>query len=451
MKKASLLNDYLARYAVDTRWAMRAARFEGFEQVVVIPAYAEKDMLFDTLASVAANPDALLERSLILCVINNKEDASAEVRDNNATTLSLIDALIRRQSFAGFALPEEQRAVLHRIADRPVNIGYIDASSRGWEIPSKVGGVGMARKIGMDMALRLLGTSENEPRLIISLDADTLVQPHYLPAIQKHFSSGNIQAGIVTYEHRLPSAAVDQAAICAYEIFLRYWVMGLQYAGSPYAFHSMGSTIITTTDAYLAVRGMNRREAGEDFYFLNKLAKNGRIGRINDTVVYPSARVSTRVPFGTGAAIGDIISGNRNESCLYDPRIFLILKKWLRLMKESFPSDVNQILAGTSDIDPVLTSFLIERGFPTVWPRIRRNLKDFKTYERQFYNWFDGFQTLKLIHHLTKNIYPAVGMYSALREMLALMETECCDGIPGGKDVNLEDQMRVLKYLRSLT
>jgi len=54
--------------------------------------------------------------------------------------------------------------------------------------------------------------------------------------------------------------------------------------------------MICTVDSYIAVRGMNRREAGEDFYFLNKLAKLGDIGQIHATTVYPSARPSRRVP-----------------------------------------------------------------------------------------------------------------------------------------------------------
>ena len=41
-------------------------------------------------------------------------------------------------------------------SDAGLRIGYIDASSEGYEIPDNEGGVGMARKIGMDMALNLL-------------------------------------------------------------------------------------------------------------------------------------------------------------------------------------------------------------------------------------------------------------------------------------------------------
>jgi len=111
----------------------------------------------------------------------------------------------------------------------------------------------------------------------------------------------------------MPVNYEGQAAICCYEIFLRYWVLGLKYAKSPWAFHSIGSTIVTSTDSYLKVRGMNKREAGEDFYFLNKLAKIGSIDYIRDTCVFPSARSSSRVPFGTGKRIERFLSGQKQE------------------------------------------------------------------------------------------------------------------------------------------
>ncbi len=50
-----------------------------------------------------------------------------------------------------------------------------------------------------------------------------------------------------------------------------------------------------------------------------------------------------------------------------------------------------------------LAEFLAARGFLTVQPKIRANVKDRKTYERQMHGWFDGFETLKLINFLTRN------------------------------------------------
>ncbi|MDP2854104.1 MAG: hypothetical protein Q8O28_07635 [Smithellaceae bacterium] len=450
MKKASLLNDYLNRYAVGLHWRLQAGNLENIEQVVVIPAYAEKDLLFATLASIAANGDSFLEKALILFVINNKAAAPAADKENNTQTLAMLNALIRKQSFSRLALAGDLHDLLQRIADRPLKLGCMDASSPGFEIPPRVGGVGMARKIGMDMALRLLQNSA-EPRLILSLDADTLVQPDYLSAIRNVFLSGKTQTGIIAYEHQMPLDKIERAAICCYEIFLRYWVLGLQYAQSPYAFYSIGSTIVTTTDNYLAVRGMNRREAGEDFYFLNKLAKTGPISQISETRVYPSARISVRVPFGTGAAVGKIVSGAGQEQRLYDPRIFIILKAWIALMKQSFNRSEHQILAKARDIDPGLASFLVARGFLAVWPKIRRNLKDQKTYERQFHGWFDGFETLKLVNDLSKTLYPRISLVSALKKILEMLNWECPGGLPDENFPVPEDEMRILLCLRGMT
>lgn len=448
MKKDSLLKKYLERYAAGAPWQIQSGNLDNIDQVIVIPAYAEKELLFATLASLAANPDASLETSLILCVINNKADAPSCDKENNAQTLMLLKALIDRQPLCQFPIADDLHVFLQMIAERPLRVACMDASSQGLEIPHRVGGVGMARKIGMDMALRLLAHSRNDLRLILSLDADTLVQTNYLSAVRHAFLSGKAQTGIVAYEHAMPADEIGQAAICLYEIFLRYWVLGLQYAQSPYAFHSIGSTIVTMAESYLAVRGMNRREAGEDFYFLNKLAKIGPIRQITETVVTPSARVSRRVPFGTGAAVEKIISRASSEYRFYDPRIFFILKEWIALMTQSFNRSESSILADAKAIDPGLESFLISRGFLSVWPKIRSNLKDEKTWNRQLHNWFDGFETLKLVNDLSRRLYPRISLFAALPEMMLLMGRNYSGGVLDEDTTKVEDLVRILHDLR---
>ncbi|KFN37983.1 hypothetical protein KN63_06770, partial [Smithella sp. F21] len=103
MKKASLPDDYLNRYAAGAPWTLKAGNLENIGQVVVIPAYAEKEHLFATLASVAANPDSSLEKTLIICVINNKAEATDADKENNAQTIALLNALIHKNTFKNFA------------------------------------------------------------------------------------------------------------------------------------------------------------------------------------------------------------------------------------------------------------------------------------------------------------------------------------------------------------
>jgi glycosyltransferase involved in cell wall biosynthesis len=451
MKKNSLIDTYLQHYSTGEKWNLVANDTGNISQVVVIPAYAEREMLFSTLASIAQNPSSSLEYSFVLCVINNKDNSPSAAIKNNLETIKYLEALVKKTSLRKFNTDQEIYPLLLTLSDAKMKLGYINASSRGYEIPQNLGGVGMARKIGMDMALRLLKKSSAPRNLIISLDADTLVQNNYLSAIKNYFTQ-KIKTAIVAYEHQMPLNYEEQAAICCYEIFLRYWVLGLKYAKSPWAFHSIGSTIVTSTEAYLEVRGMNKREAGEDFYFLSKLAKMSKIGYIKETCVYPSARPSARVPFGTGKRIQRFLAGEgKEEYLLYDPQIFVILADWLQFMKNQFICGDDEILIKTERIHPKLKSFLKSCDFAAVWSKIRRNAKDEKTFTRQFNDWFDGFKTLKLINYFTKEVYPQINMFEALDRILSM------SGISGlkldaeTKIPQLEEQIKVLQYLRTVT
>jgi len=450
MNKHSLLEDYLDKYAAGKNWNLEAGDIENILQVVVIPAYAEKEMLFSTLLSLAQNHPSSLEYSLVLCVINNKSDTPPVQVSNNQTTIEYLDALVRKKVLGKFNTDKTAYPQLLKIADSKLKLSYIDASSKGYEMPKNDGGVGLARKIGMDMALRLLKTSASDKKLILSLDADTLVQPNYLAAIKNYFTP-KIKTTIVAYEHQMPDDYERQAAICCYEIFLRYWVLGLKYAKSPWAFHSIGSTIVTSTDAYLQVRGMNRREAGEDFYFLNKLAKIGNIDYIRDTCVFPSARSSSRVPFGTGKAVERFLSGQKQEYLLYDPQIFTIISQWLEFMNTAFLMHEDEILIQAHRINPALKLFLVDSRFADAWSKIRRSAKEEKTLRRHFHDWFDGFKTFKLIKYLTKVVYPQIDMFEAMAGILTPM------GMPGSKInaqskiTRLEEQIELLQYLRKIT
>jgi len=450
MKKNSLIDIYLQNYSAGEKWKLIANDTADISQVVVIPAFAEKEMIFHTLASLAQNPPSAREYSFILCVVNNKDHSPVPAKENNRQTMQYLDALVKRKSMHHFKKDVELYPLLVQVCDADMKLGYIDASSKGYEIPSNAGGVGMARKIGMDHALRMLRHNSSPHNVILSLDADTLVPRNYLSTVKKFFKP-EVKTAIVAYEHQMPDDPASQAAIVCYEIFLRYWVLGLQYAKSPWAFHSIGSTIAVSPQAYLEVRGMNKREAGEDFYFLSKLAKIGRIDYIKETCVYPSARPSSRVPFGTGKRIQRFLEGRCNEEyCLYDPRIFSILAGWLQLLN-GLTGCEDEILKNAEMIHPRLKTFLKENNFPDIWSRIRRTAKDKKTLAGHLHGWYDGFKTLKLINYFTREVYPLINMFEALKTMLAMSGWSEHYLVPDEKVPPLKRQMEILNRLRMLT
>jgi len=89
--------------------------------------------------------------------------------------------------------------------------------------------------------------------------------------------------------------------------------------------------------------------------------------------------------------------------------------------------------------------------FTAVWSRIRRNTKDEKTLTRQFNDWFDGFKTLKLINYFTKEVYSQINMFDALDRILSMLKMPGLKINAGTKIPKLEDQIKILQYLRTVT
>lgn len=447
---ANPIQQYLAQHARDDRREFVVKSCEGIDQVVVIPALAERDVIPETLRRLSANPPTDLSRTLVICVINNRRAGIADAQhiENNQQTLTLLRSLIngdvRAVSTPAGQIEQQSRDII----SSTLRLACIDASSRGAEMPDKGGGVGLARKLGLDMALSLFDEQSPAKKLLFNLDADTWVETHYLSAVRHYFEDRKTHAAVVSYAHRPEDDPALQAAICCYEIFLRYYVLGLRFAGSPYAFHSIGSAMVCTPESYVAVRGMNRREAAEDFYFLDKMAKLGPVARIHTTTVYPSARPSRRVPFGTGQRMIRFLEGKQNEYLLYDPKVFRILGRWLETMACVGRQETQAILAKAERIHPLLASFLELNRFQELWQRIQRNHREPDALRRQFHVWFDGFKTMKLVHYLTENGFPRGEMFAGLKDLFEMMNIHCPVAMDEKTRSNLGEQMQVLNYLR---
>ncbi|PKN59966.1 MAG: hypothetical protein CVU53_05540 [Deltaproteobacteria bacterium HGW-Deltaproteobacteria-11] len=446
------IQQYLMRQARDDRREFVVGACDVIDQVVVIPALAEKEALFETLHRLSANQPSELGRTLVICVINNREEGLADPQDieNNRQTMTILRSLIHGYVHAACTPADAIEQQSRQIRSSGLRLACLDASSRGMEMPEKGGGVGLARKLGLDRALSLFDYWSPARKLLFNLDADTWVEPCYLSAVRHFLEDQKVHAAVVSFSHRPETDPVLAAAICCYEIFLRYYVLGLRFAGSPYAFHSIGSTMVCTPESYAAVRGMNRREAAEDFYFLNKLVKLGPVAGIRTTSVYPSARPSRRVPFGTGQRMIRFLEGRQNEYLLYDPEVFRILKRWLETMGGGGRQEAQTILTVAARIHPLLRSFLELNRFQEVWPRIRRNHREPDALAKQFHVWFDGFKTLKLIHYLTENGFPQRDMFSVLKDMFDIMNIRYPVAMSEKTRSNLDEQMQILNVFKTM-
>ena len=373
MKKDQLAG-YLAGRAITAPWRLEGEAGGGFAGSVVIPALGESLRLFATLDSLAANPAQLLARFLVVVVVNHREDAPPAEKRDNAETLARL-----------------------RLFDTPLRLAWVDAAGDGLELSARAGGVGLARKIGMDLALPRLA----ENGVLVCLDADTLVEPGYLRAIADHFADQGAGGAVIPFRHQKGALPAEERAITLYELYLRHYVLGLAQAGSPYAFHSVGSAMACTARAYLKMGGMNNRCAGEDFYFLQQLQRVAGIARVMGTTVHPSARSSHRVPFGTGKSIARIVAEGEQSQTFYRVDCFRILQQWLCLVGRSAALSSPELLAAAAALHPELAVYLLQAGFERVWERLRHNAKDAQGLLGAFHGWFDALKTVRLVHHLS--------------------------------------------------
>lgn len=401
----SNVQNYLNKYG-NTRWKFKADDNLKFDCAVVIPAISEYDNIIRLLNSLAENNFNKDYRIILIFVINNFSASTNEIKKDNQKTLGLLDAILKNNS--------SYNPVVQKINSSGLIVNYIDASSNGYELPEKTGGVGFARKIGLDLALTVFDYSKRGKKILVCLDADCTVEKNYITEIIKSFYNYDINAATINYEHPLPDNPENRKAIICYEIFLRYFELGLKYAGSEYAFQVVGSTIACDFEAYIKVEGMNKRNAAEDFYFLEKLAKHYKIKKINSAKVFPSARSSWRVPFGTGQRINRFLSRLQDEYLLYNPGSFKILKEWLELFRTNKHLTGEDFLLEAKNIHPELFNFLIKQNFSEGWNKILSNSKGNYQLKIQKQRWFDGFRTLKLVHHLRDTAFPLVNMFDAL-------------------------------------
>jgi len=348
----------------------------GLSLAVVIPCFNEPNLLA-SLESLhrSERPDAPHE---VIVVVNSAADADVTIVDRNETTL------------------REARAWLKAQPEPKLTVHLIDAR----HLPPRHAGVGLARKIGMDEALRRFdhaGTLDHG--VILCFDADCTCAPNYLRAVSDHFQAHPTPpACSIYFEHPLEGELAPEiyVAIGAYELHLRYYVQALRYARFPHAHHTIGSSMAVRAQAYMAQGGMNRRQAGEDFYFLHKLIPLGGFTELNSTAVYPSPRPSDRVPFGTGRAVSDWLQ--RPGTRTYPLQAF----DDLRVFLESVPSLKSSVPQAMPES---IRTFLAQQNFEQALAEIRNHTATPPAFTKRFFRWFDGFRAMKFVHHARDHFY----------------------------------------------
>lgn len=393
----------------------------GLRLAIVIPALAEEKLL-----RVLQSIDKARRGSFgveVLVVINAPENAGIDVINKNLASFK----------------EAEEFALAH--SDQQLQFKVMHISG----MPVRVAGVGLARKTGMDEALFRLNLLNRPDAFLVSLDADCEVEGSYLTALEEAILSHPHAPGFnIYFEHPLEGTEFSSAqyrAVAAYELHLRYMNVSLKLAGFPFAFHAVGSGFGVRASAYAMQGGMNRRKAGEDFYFLNKIIPLGGFYEVNNTCVIPSARLSGRVPFGTGAAMTRILENGFNCVQTYNPDSYTWLGQFFNLVPSFFRSEPSKVAEMACSLPEPISGYLNACDLTHHVAEINANSAGLAAFAKRFYMWFNAFRIMKCLNHLRANCHPALPVHLAVDAML---KRNGFRSIPNPTDV-----VSQLRYLRN--
>ncbi|MDA9908913.1 hypothetical protein N9E57_00140 [Gammaproteobacteria bacterium] len=404
------MQQYLERYA-----EIEASRFDNldglefnYHHLLCIPAYAESpDFLHQLIAQ------SKEQSVLIILVVNARAEAPpAQI------SLSREIATYLKQQYPSLGQFADNIQLL-KMTDT-IDILLVERCMPGYYLQGD-DGVGLARKIACDIACRLITLGKIKNHWIHSTDADAILPADYFSTATA-LDTTKTSAAVYPFHHTPHENEKVQQAQTLYDLSMDYYVAGLKWAESCWAYHTIGSTLLINPEHYALARGFPKRQAGEDFYLLNKLSKIGDILTLNSTPIALASRLSDRVPFGTGPALNKIMlmQSPLEEFLFYHPHCFVYLKGWLAF--------VHTLQAGK---DIVLSAAIIEQfvhanekyaaldsqllmncleslGASKALAHAFSHSKSDAVLKRHIQNWFDGFITLKFIHWMRDNCLPSV-------------------------------------------
>ena len=363
---------------------------EAVDIIVIIPCI-DDDFIFQTLESLDdAHPvSAKIE---VIVHVNSGEKTPHEIVERN----KLIFNELHHKALAGFYK----------------NFRLLPISTEG--TVRKKAGVGYARKVAMDEAVRRFASVDKPEGLIVSLDADSLVAKDYFQEITQAMNHEKANCFTFQFRHHYETSVYSENVINAckmYEIYLRYYRLALKMFDFPFAIHTIGSCFAIRAGAYIKLGGMPPRQGGEDFYFLQKAVKMLPVHEVRKPIVFPSPRISERVPFGTGPSVKAIIE--KGSYKVYSYELFGFLNDFYRMIPSMEHEDAQK------RIPQVIMDFIGVDRFEAILAECRNYSSSSGAFAKRMLDHFDSFFIVKFLNTFNQSkVYPPMDVWEAGKTIL---------------------------------
>ncbi len=378
-----MLNNYFAKHNVFPKIQTKPDDELGI--IVVIPSYNEPELEKSLESIFRCNPP---KRAVeVIVVINYPEDSSQEVVENALNSVKIVNEFDNKSN-------NRNLRFFARLAA---------------DLPKKQAGVGLARKTGMDEAALRFYSINNPKGIIDCYDADSNCMENYLIELEKLWIDyPKTQACSIRYEHPIEGTEFEERVykgIAQYELHLRYYNQASRFINFPFAYHTVGSSMACCAESYVKFGGMNRHQAGEDFYFLQKIIPHGNFRELNSTCIFPSPRPSHRVPFGTGRAISKYLE-NTNEIILtYNFESWKTLIPLFSGVEYLFNANNEGLETWINNLHPALNKYLTDQNITKKISEIKSNTSSLESFRKRFFFWFDAFMLLKYLNFANESYF----------------------------------------------
>jgi len=379
------IEKYLANYAEIEIQVLNKIK-QSYQHACIIPICNEA---FDCLETIFSKIKT--DKLLIITVINSPKshENSKTWQIHNKKWIETFEQSIS----SSFKLNQHMTLLkFNKFHD----VILIDRNTQGLQIDEKQG-VGLARKIAADCALKLFQLGKIINPWIFSTDADVILPITYFTHDYQSFQ--NYSAIVLDFKHITNDKKLHQLQYL-YDLKMRYYHAGITYAGSQYDYIPLGSALIVNMLSYAQVRGFPKKNAAEDFYLLNKLAKTKPIKyKIKESTITIKSRLSNRVPFGTGPALNHISSlTSLDEYTFYHPNCFTLLKHWHAFLHSLWQEELIICIPKEKNLQELYQYF----NCAEVFKKSQNQITSRQRWSQFVHQWFDAFRTLKAIHFFDK-------------------------------------------------
>lgn len=339
---------------------------------LALPALNEADFISTTLDCIV-NQQSTIDVETVICVNQPdewwKNSEKISICENNIKTLKLLQSYQKQMS-----------------------ISIIDRCTKGKGWKGKEIGVGYARKTIMDF----IGEKAADEDIIISMDADTLIDPDYVESIAQNFlRNPDAMAISAPYYHPLSGNKDADKSMLRYEIYMRNYAINMLRIDSPFAYTALGSAIAYKQWAYRKIGGMSPVKSGEDFYFLQQIRKVGKLIIWNDSIVKPAARFSDRVFFGTGPAMIKGNEGNWESYPIYHTSLFDHVLVFYKNIETLYQKDESLVF-----LDYLKEQFKNQNFLEP----LRKNFKNLEQFKKAVHTKVDGLRILQFMKAQQKEL-----------------------------------------------